>query len=42
MLPSLASMREEKTPPTRKSTVAAGVCQSSEAAFHCLMSSGVV
>jgi hypothetical protein len=27
---------------TRKSTVAAVVCQSSEAAFHCLMSSGVV
>src|SRR4051812_46759515 len=35
-------MRDENAPPTRKSTVAAVVCQSSDAAFHCLMSSGVV
>jgi len=35
-------MREENAPPSRKSTVAAVVCQSSDAAFHCLMSSGVV
>src|ERR1700722_14971825 len=42
MLPSLASMRDEKDPPARKSTLAAVVCQSSEGAFHCLMSSGVV
>src|SRR6266853_6535711 len=42
MLPSLASMRDEKAPPTRKSTVAPVVCQSSDAAFHCLISSGVV
>src|SRR4029077_9307239 len=42
MLPSFASMREEKAPPVRKSTLAAVVCQSSDAAFHCLMFSGVV
>ena len=41
MLPSLASIRELKAPPSRKSTVAAVVCQSSDAAFHCLMSAGV-
>jgi len=35
-------MREEKAPPTRKSTAAVVVCQSSDAAFHCLMLSGVV
>ena len=29
-------------PPTRKSTVDLVVCQSSDAVFHCLMSSGVV
>src|SRR5438128_11157868 len=40
MLPSLASMRDEKVPPTRKSTSDFVVCQSSLAAFHCLMSSG--
>jgi hypothetical protein len=34
MLPSLASMREEKAPPSRKSTEAAVVCQSSDAAFQ--------
>jgi hypothetical protein len=33
---------EEKAPPGRRSTVARGVCQSSEAAFHLVMSSGVV
>ena len=33
MLPSLASMRDENTPPTRRSTVADTVCQSAEAAF---------
>src|SRR5690606_441245 len=42
MLPSFASILDEKAPPTRRSTVAAVVCQSSDAAFHCLMSSGVV
>src|SRR4051812_10838326 len=42
MLPSLASMRDENWPPTRRSSEAAVVCQSSDAAFHCLMSSGVV
>src|SRR6185295_17025907 len=42
MLPSFASMRDENAPPSRKSTVAKVVCQSSEAEFHCLMSSGVV
>src|SRR3954453_3928484 len=42
MLPSLASMRDENVPPTGRSTAAAVVCQSSDAAFHCLMSSGVV
>src|ERR1700722_2548578 len=42
MLPSLASMRDEKDPPARKSTVAAVVCQSLEGEFHCFMSSGVV
>ncbi len=41
MLPSLASMRDEKAPPTRKSTADLVVCQSSDAAFHCLMSPGV-
>jgi hypothetical protein len=35
-------MREEKAPPTRRSAEARGVCQSSAAAFHLLMSSGVV
>ena len=42
MLPSLASIREENLPPSRRSTEAAVVCQSSDAAFHFLMSSGVV
>src|SRR5689334_690834 len=42
MLPSLASMREEKAPPSRRSTVALVVCQSSDAAFHFIMSAGVV
>ena len=37
MLPSLASIREEKAPPTRKSTSDFVVCQSSDAAFHCLV-----
>jgi hypothetical protein len=37
-----AAMREEKAPPSRKSTEAAVVCQSSDAAFHCLISAGVV
>ncbi len=41
-LPSFASMREENWPPTRRSTVAAVVCQSSDAAFHCLIASGEV
>jgi hypothetical protein len=41
-LPSFASMREENFPPSRKSTVAVVVRQSSDAAFHCLMSAGVV
>src|SRR5947209_13679576 len=40
MLPSLASIRDEKAPPTRKSTADLVVCQSSDAAFHWLMSSG--
>jgi len=35
-------MREEKAPPTRRSTVEAVVCQSSEAAFQAMMSAGVV
>jgi hypothetical protein len=35
-------MREENLPPSRKSTAALVVCQSAEAAFHCLMSAGVV
>ncbi|WP_242651039.1 hypothetical protein [Yoonia tamlensis] len=42
MLPSLASIRDENLPPARKSTVAAVVCQSSEAAFHYIISAGVV
>jgi len=42
MLPSFASMREENLPPSRRSTEAAVVCQSSDAAFHALISSGVV
>src|SRR5437879_9004203 len=42
MLPSFASMRDEKEPPARRSTDALVVCQSSDAVFHCLMSSGVV
>src|SRR3954451_3217451 len=42
MLPSFASILDENWPPTRRSTAAAVVCQSSDAAFHCLMSSGVV
>ena len=42
MLPSFASMREENAPPSRRSTVAFVVCQSGDAAFHCVMSSGVV
>src|SRR5688572_2441895 len=33
-------MRAENLPPSRRSTVLAVVCQSSEAAFHCLTSSG--
>ena len=41
-LPSFASMRDENWPPTRRSTVEAVVCQSSDAAFHRLMSSGLV
>jgi hypothetical protein len=41
-LPSLASMRDEKAPPTRKSTLALVVCQVSEAAFHLTMSEGDV
>ena len=35
-------LRDENVPPSRRSTEAEVVCQSSEAAFHCLMSSGVV
>jgi hypothetical protein len=35
-------MRDEKAPPTRKSTVDWVVCQSSDAAFHWTMSAGVV
>jgi hypothetical protein len=38
----LASIRDEKDPPTRRSTAALVVCQSSDAVFHTLMSSGVV
>jgi len=34
-------MRDEKAPATRKSTSDFVVCQSSDAEFHCLMSSGV-
>src|SRR5687767_8072075 len=34
-------MRVTNLPPSRRSTVLRGVCQSSEAAFHCLMSSGL-
>src|SRR5690606_27576331 len=41
-LPSLASMRERKVPPSRRSTVLSVVCQSSDAAFHCLMSAGLL
>ena len=40
MLPSFASMRELNWPPSRKSTLARGVCQSGEAAFHCSMARG--
>ena len=32
---SLASIREENSPPTRKSTLEVVVCHSSDAAFHC-------
>lgn len=39
--PSSASMREENRPPGRRSTVDAVVCQSSDAACHCMMSAGV-
>src|SRR5688572_19842138 len=41
-LPSFASIRDENFPPSRKSTVLRVVCQSSCAAFHCLMSSGLL
>src|SRR5687767_15074464 len=34
-------MRAENLPPSRRSTVLRVVCQSSEALFHCLMSSGL-
>jgi hypothetical protein len=34
-------MRDEKAPPARKSTLDFVVCQSSDAEFHSLMSSGV-
>src|SRR6185369_13745895 len=42
MLPSFASILDENWPTTRRSTAAAVVSQSSDAAFHRLMSSGVV
>jgi len=42
MLPSFASMREMNVPPTLRSDVARGVCQSGEALFHSLMCSGAV
>ena len=42
MLPFFASMRDEKSPPTRRSTLALVVCQSSEAACQWTMSSGDV
>src|SRR5918995_3689501 len=41
VLPSLASMRALNLPPSRRSTSLSVVCQSSWAAFHCLMSSGL-
>src|SRR5690606_16638298 len=34
-------MRERKLPPSRRSTELWVVCQSSDAAFHCMMSPGV-
>jgi hypothetical protein len=40
--PSLASIREENLPPGRRSTLEAVVCQSGDAVFQSLMSSGVV
>lgn len=39
-LPSRACMRAQNLPPSRKSTLARGVCQSGEAAFHCSMARG--
>ena len=40
--PSLASMRDENLPPGRRSTEDAVVCQSGDAVFQTMMSSGVV
>jgi hypothetical protein len=40
-LPSLASIRDKNELPSRKSTVLTVVCQSTEAAFHLLMWSGL-
>ena len=39
-LPSLACMREQNLPPSRRSTLARGVCHSGVAAFHCSMACG--
>src|SRR6218665_2503427 len=41
-LPSLAAMVVEKLPPSRRSLVAAGACQSSEAAHHLVICSGLL
>jgi hypothetical protein len=41
-VPSRASIRQRKAPPTRRSTSACVVRQSGEAAFHFMISSGVV
>lgn len=40
--PSLASIRDENLPPGLRSTVDEVVCQSGEAVFQAMMSSGVV
>src|SRR5690606_38154833 len=42
MLPSLASMRDENLPPTRKSFSAFGVCQSCDGLFHFTICPGSV
>jgi len=41
-LPSLAAILKTNSPPTLKSLLAAGVCQSADGTVHSIMSSGVV